>query len=111
MFFYAREKREDHEMTDFQTFLEQVKRPRLLVRAAKLGLAQYNRSRDLKRLVREPVLPAPERALAKLISEEAALEESRRSGGATYSLARHIDLLIAMMAEARLLPSPRKTAL
>ncbi len=95
-------------MTDFQRFLSEVKRPRLLVRAAKLGMCQYNRSRDLKRLMREAVVPAPERAMARLIDEEALLEESRRAGGATYSLARHIDLLIAMMAEARLLPRAPK---
>lgn len=91
-------------MTDFQTILQDLKRPRLLVRAARLGIAQYNRSRDLRRLMRGGATPGPEAALAQLIDEEAQLEEVRKSGEAAYSLARHIEILIAMMAEARLLP-------
>jgi hypothetical protein len=91
-------------MTDFQTILDELKRPRLLIRAARLGISQYNRSRDLRRLMRASVTPSPEAALKRLIDEEAQLEEVRKSGEATYSLGRHIEILIALMAEARLLP-------
>jgi hypothetical protein len=40
----------------------------------------------------------------RLISEEERLEMIRCSGDAAYSLTRHIEVLIALMAEARLLP-------
>lgn len=98
-------------MTDFQTILQELKRPRLLIRAARLGIAQYNRSRDLRRLMRGVGTPTPEAALKRLIDEEARLEEVRKSGEAAYSLARHIEILIAMMAEARLLPRRQTGAL
>ncbi|NNL36444.1 MAG: hypothetical protein HKP35_11540, partial [Silicimonas sp.] len=40
------------------------------------------------------------RALAE---DEATMNEERRTGGAAYSVARHIELLVAMIVEARLL--------
>ena len=93
-------------MSDIHTLLAELKRPRLLIRAARLGLAQYSRTRDLRRLMRGAVAPAPGAALARLMDEEAQLEEVRKSGEAAYSLARHIEILIAILAEARLLPRP-----
>ncbi len=83
-----------------------LRRPALLIRAARAGLVEYNRNRDLKRLMRLPHPPAPERALDALLAEEALLEETRKAGGGRYSVARHIEVLIAMMAEVRLLPRP-----
>ena len=32
------------------------------------------------------------------------MEETRRAGDAAYSVSRHIEVLIALIAEARLLP-------
>jgi hypothetical protein len=40
----------------------------------------------------------------RLLTEEEALEATRKAGDAGYSVARHIDVLIALMAEVRLLP-------
>lgn len=91
-------------MTDLIQLLSTLRRPRLLIRAARFGMTDYNRERDLKRLIREPSAPTPARAVSRLMSEEAALEENRTSGDASYSVARHVDILIALMAEAKLLP-------
>lgn len=91
-------------MTDFNTLLQSLHRPRLLIRAARFGLTDYRRERDLKRLIQTQVIPAPARALKSLIEEEARVETIRKEGDATYSVSRHIELLVAMMAEARLLP-------
>lgn len=91
-------------MTDLHEILATLRRPRLLIRAARCGQGDYNRARDLRRLMRLTQVPTPEAALRALIVEEATLEAQRREGGAQYSLTRHIELLIAMMAEARLLP-------
>lgn len=91
-------------MTDFAELLAGLRRPALLIRAARIGLADYNRGRDLRRLMRLADPPAPERALASLIAEEARLDAIRRAGEAGYSVTRHVEVLIAMLGELRLLP-------
>lgn len=93
-------------MTDLMTLVRDLRRPRLLVRAARAGLTEYSRARDLRRLMRVSQAPAPERALSELLAEEERVEATRRAGDASYSFVRHIELLIAMMAEVRLLPRP-----
>lgn len=90
-------------MTDFRTSLRNLRRPRLLIRAARFGLADYRRERDLRRLLSQP-LPGPAAALPQLLDAERALEDCRRAGDAGYNLSRHVALLIALMGEARLLP-------
>ncbi len=40
-------------MTDFHTVLANLRRPRLLIRAARFGLQDYRRDRDLRRLLAE----------------------------------------------------------
>lgn len=91
-------------MTDLLSLLRDLRRPRLLIRAAQFGMAEYRRERDLGRIVRAAQAPGPERALGLLINEERRLETIRQEGCATYSFARHIEVLAAMLAEARLIP-------
>jgi hypothetical protein len=88
-------------MTDFRAVLANLRRPRLLMHAARFGLDDYRRDRDLRRLV--ACDPSPEKTVPRLLDEEARLEETRLTGDAAYSVARHIDVLIALLAEARLL--------
>ena len=90
-------------MQEFRDCLARLSRPRLLVRAARLGMMDYCRDRDLRRLIAAPSPPAPETALARLLDEEHRVEITRQRGDAAYSLTRHVDLLIALMAEMRLL--------
>ncbi len=87
---------------DIDRILENLRRPALLVRAARAGLTDYDRTRDLARLMRTPAPPSPGQAINRLLAEEERLETTRRRGDAAYSFARHIDILIAMIAEARL---------
>lgn len=89
-------------MTDFRALLSDLRRPRILIRAARCGLTDYRRDRDLRRLLDSAT--APDRALPRLFCEEERIEETRRNGDAGYSVSRHIELLVAMMAEASLLP-------
>lgn len=77
-----------------------MRRPRLLVRAARLGLAGWNRRRDLRRLLKSDELPPPAAALARLRAEELQLDAIRREGRADYDVHRHIMLLIAILAES-----------
>jgi Family of unknown function (DUF6477) len=86
-------------LTDLRTLIDNLSRPRLLIRAARFGLTEYRRDRDLRRLIETSA--SPEVALSRLISVEDDLEQTRRAGDASYSIARHIEVLIALMAEAR----------
>ena len=88
-------------MTDVRTLLSNLRRPRLLMNAARFGLGDYSRERDLRRLVKCD--HSPEKTVTNLLGQEERLEETRLRGDAGYSVARHIDVLIALMAEAQLL--------
>ena len=82
--------------------LAAMRRPRLLVRAARHGTTDYDRARALPRLLDMPAGTQPERALSALMDAEAEVEDRRKGGLATYSVTRHIELLAALMVEARL---------
>lgn len=90
-------------MQDIRTMLSQIRRPRLLVSAARHGLDDYNRSKHLKRILNVQSLPSPGEAAIRLMEMEAIHNESRHDDAGNYSISRHIDLLIALMGEARLL--------
>lgn len=90
-------------MQDILTMLNTLHRPRLMMRAARIGAQDYRRAAHLPRLLGYGVLPRHGAALLKLMDIEAALEEQRTQSDASYSLIRHLDVLIAMVAEARIL--------
>lgn len=81
--------------------LDRMHRPRLLVEAAVQGTSQYRRRRDLRRMLRIAIPASPRAALEKLLPIEAALEERRRAVDKNYSYPRHVDILVALVAEAR----------
>jgi hypothetical protein len=87
-------------MSDCSVLLATLRRPRLLMRAARFGLAEYRRERDLRRLLRGEAMSAE--TLPRLMQVEEALERTRLAGDASYSVARHIDVLIALLAELQL---------
>jgi hypothetical protein len=89
-------------MTELADLVAAMRRPRLLIRAARHGLDAYDRGRHLGRLTRRGDVPTPGAALAVLIEAEGRMEHARRDGAAGYSLSRHVELLIALLAEARL---------
>ena len=90
-------------MTDLATVLNALRRPKILIRAARAGVVDYRRERDLKRLLRQPRGRAPAQAIGSLLAEETRLEATRTAGEATYSIQRHVAVLTAILAEARLL--------
>ena len=90
-------------MTDFRALLSDLRRPQMLIRAARYGLCDYRRDRDLRRLLQGQT-PSPSQTVPRLLNEEQQIEATRTAGDAAYSIARHIEVLIAMMAEVRLLP-------
>lgn len=95
---------------EFTAVLAALRRPKILVRAARAGVAEYRRDRDLKRILRLPRAAAPRRAIDHLLAEESRLEETRAAGEATYSIQRHVAVLTAILAEARLLPGASAAA-
>lgn len=97
-------------MTDLASLISNLRRPRMLVRAARHGLQDYRRDRDLRRFLEPALMLAPERAVEGLMAQEALAEGARIKGDAGYSIARHIELMIALMAEVRLLPHKAKDA-
>ena len=90
-------------MQDIQGRIAGLERPKLLVQAARHGIEEYRRDPTLDRLL-GPARPrrCGETAL-RLLELEADLDSQRRSERASYSIARHVDVLIALMGEARLL--------
>ena len=90
-------------MTDLASVLNALRRPKILIRAARAGVVDYRRDRDLKRLLRQPRSTAPTQAIGSLLAEEGRLEDTRTAGEATYSIQRHVAVLTAILAEARLL--------
>lgn len=88
-------------MTDISSFLASIRRPGLLIRAARFGLVDYRRDRDLRRLLGTSTPPSSERAFHALAAAEQDLEATRRLGDARYSVSRHVEVLIALLGEAR----------
>ena len=90
-------------MQDILSMLNALKRPRLLMRAARIGSEDYRRSAHLPRLLGYGQLPRHGQALIRLIEIEADLNTLRLNDESTYSLLRHIDVLIAIVGESRIL--------
>ena len=89
-------------MIDTFAVLETIRRPRLLMQAARFGMNGYRRGRDLRRLIGGE--PDGDHAITQLIAAEGKAEETRVAGVADYSAARHVALLSALIAEAYVLP-------
>ncbi|MFK7941137.1 MAG: DUF6477 family protein [Roseovarius sp.] len=90
-------------MTELLTRLNEIHRPRLLIQAARIGAATYRRDLHLRRLFEGGHIPLNAEALSRLMEMEEQLNEDRITNTASYCAADHVDLLIGMMGEARLL--------
>jgi hypothetical protein len=87
-----------------------LRRPRLLIRAARFGLADYDRTRSLRRIFPEAGAPTVQNPLHPLMEQEAACEARRKAGDAGYNVARHVEILIALISEAHRALHPGPTA-
>ncbi|SFK64202.1 DUF6477 family protein [Shimia haliotis] len=90
-------------MQDIFTLLNTLRRPRLLMRAARAGCNEYRRDAHLHRHLGPGKLPKHSTALRRLIEKEDSLNTARKQKATSYSLVAHVDVLIALMGEARLL--------
>lgn len=89
-------------MQDPLSRIAALRRPPLLVDAARHGVDGYDRSTMLPRLI-GVAAAGPSRAAMALLEREAELETRRRSGSGAYRPGRHVELIVALMGEARLL--------
>lgn len=87
-------------MQDILHLVGALKRPRLLLKAARNGLPHYRRQRHLARLLGDGIPPAPGQVAMQLLCLEQELDGARRAGAASYSPAAHVEILIALMSEA-----------
>jgi len=86
-------------------------RPRMLLRTARHGTLDYNRESDLRRILRLPATPAPGLATLRRLIELEAMHNNQRTRpphevGNPWRPARHVEVLIALIVEARLLAQP-----
>jgi hypothetical protein len=79
--------------------LAALSRPRLLAAAARAGAAQYRRERDLPGLLASGA--SGRGLLSALAAAEADCDADRRVNAPGYSVARHVKLLAALIAETR----------
>lgn len=90
--------------------LASIRRPLMLLRTARHGTLDYDREGALKRILRLPAAPAPgPQTLARLLELEAQHNDCRirppHEAGNPWRAAQHVEVLIALIAEARLLAS------
>lgn len=90
-------------MLDLHTRITTLKRPSLLVRAARFGFDEYRRSVHLGRILQAEKLPGHADAIMQLLDIEAAVEARRLARAGDYRPARHVEILIAIAGEAALL--------
>lgn len=97
-------------MLDILGMVRALKRPGLLIRAARFGLDDYRRDRMLPRLLKTENTPRPGEALILLMDIEAMLNDQRQTNAAAYRPAIHISVLTALMGEARVLNAVTRPA-
>lgn len=87
-------------MTDTMTLLRSIKRPALLMQAARLAQRDYARAPNLRRILPGAQPKGPRETVLCLMEAERPMEEARREGSAAYSPARHVTVLAALVNEA-----------
>jgi len=97
-------------MLDILGMVGTLQRPRLLVRAARFGVDEYSRNAMLPRLLHLVALPRSGDAILRLLDLETDMNQLRLTEAADYSIARHVEVLIALMGEARLLRATTRQA-
>ena len=79
------------------------------MQAAKIGLQNYSRETDLKKILGASALSDYNRNISQLSDREIELEKARKSGNAAYDMNKHIQIMTALLQELYLLPKTRLT--
>ncbi|MAJ78804.1 DUF6477 family protein [Sulfitobacter sp. TMED3] len=83
--------------------LRGIHRPAILVQAGTIGACSYRRGPALRRILGKAPPPRSAVVLVQLIDIEADLNARRKKTDAGYNLVRHIEVMIALIAEAAIL--------
>lgn len=88
-------------MLDIQTCFKTIRRPKLLMQAARHNLQRYDRSRHLARLLHIGSVHklGPTETLLRLMEEERSQNEQREQKMAGYEISHHILVLTAILFE------------
>ena len=89
-------------MQDPISRLNELRRPPLLIRAARLAQPDYERSKALKELFPGRSIKGSRQAIILLLDEEADQNSARLDDPGRYDLSRHVKIMIALLGEARL---------
>ncbi|MEJ6401816.1 DUF6477 family protein [Yoonia sp. 2307UL14-13] len=92
-------------MLDIHSRLAQLKRPKLLVRATRFGVDHYRRETHLPRILFDDDLPRHAEAIVRLFEIEEDMNRARVARAGDYRVADHVEVLIAIAGEARLMQS------
>ncbi|MEJ6708239.1 MAG: DUF6477 family protein [Amylibacter sp.] len=95
-------------MINTHTILSNLKRPKILISAARLGMANYDRDADLRFIVKTQNTPNHGAAIETLLTREQELEVRRKDEQTSYSVQEHIRVLTALLAEVRFPSFARK---
>ncbi|MDF1857133.1 DUF6477 family protein [Pseudooceanicola sp.] len=95
-------------MQDILTRLATLRRPNVLITAARIGADHYRRDRHLRRFFGLARLPRSGEALQQLMEIEAQHNDNRRADDAAYAVTAHVEVMIAILGEARLLALSRQ---
>ncbi|WP_289085664.1 DUF6477 family protein [uncultured Sulfitobacter sp.] len=90
-------------MQDILARLRGILRPAILVQAGTIGARNYRRGPALRRILGKAPPPRSAVVLVQLIDIEADLNARRKKTDAGYNLVRHIEAMIALIAEAAIL--------
>lgn len=88
-------------MYDLATRLKSLKRPGLLMQAANHGASDYRRNKHLARAMQGQPPAKNGEIIFRLLDMEDEINRLRRDGDAAYSPARHVQIMIALVAEAQ----------
>ena len=81
--------------------LSQLKRPKVLNTAVRLGLPQYKRQKELSRILGFKFEGSDKELIHYLFQIEAAINEQRLQHDPFYRMVYHIDVLIALIHEVQ----------
>lgn len=87
----------------YHSAITQATRPRILVKAAQIAARTYIREKQLGRILSRSKLPSHAGAITLLTDKEAALNQARLNGEASYKIQRHITVLSALLGEMQLM--------
>lgn len=93
-------------MTDIYHAIATLRRPKSLLGAARYGQRDYDRARVIRRLLGPDAPKRIDEILENLLALEGALNDQRLAREPHYSITRHVEVMIALLAEGRACRAP-----